>query len=75
MATAVVDIVAPAFLEVKKSKILNDPIHGHMLMDRLCLDIMDTPQFQRLRDLKQLGSAYFVFPGASHNRFEHSVGT
>lgn len=56
-------------------KILHDPIHGHIHLDPLSIAIVDTPQFQRLRELKQLGSAYYVFPGASHNRFEHSIGT
>jgi len=56
------------------SKIINDPIHGHIEIPCLCIKIMDTPQFQRLRNLKQLGTTYLVFPGASHNRFEHSVG-
>lgn len=37
--------------------------------------LLSTPIFQRLRSLKQLGGAYFVFPGASHNRFEHCIGT
>jgi len=56
------------------SKILNDPIHGHIEIPSLCIRVMDTPQFQRLRYIKQLGTTYLVFPGASHNRFEHSVG-
>ncbi|XP_077937854.1 deoxynucleoside triphosphate triphosphohydrolase SAMHD1-like [Gasterosteus aculeatus] len=55
-------------------KVFNDPIHGHMVMHPLLIRIIDTPQFQRLRHIKQLGGAYFVFPGASHNRFEHSLG-
>ncbi|XP_065828107.1 deoxynucleoside triphosphate triphosphohydrolase SAMHD1-like [Oscarella lobularis] len=57
-----------------KPKVFNDPIHGHIEIDPLCIRIIDTPQFQRLRSLKQLGGCYFVFPGASHNRFEHSIG-
>jgi HD superfamily phosphohydrolase len=56
-------------------KIFRDPIHGYIHLDELCMDIVDTAQFQRLRDLKQLGALYYVFPSASHNRFEHSIGT
>ncbi|KAJ3409877.1 SAM domain and HD [Chytridiales sp. JEL 0842] len=56
------------------NKSVNDPIHGLFELEDYCWSFIDTPQYQRLRDLKQLGSAYFVFPGASHNRFEHSLG-
>jgi hypothetical protein len=45
------------------SKVINDQIHGLINMDHICMTVIDTPQFQRLRDLKQLGSTYFVFPG------------
>uniref|UniRef100_A0A672L9W6 HD/PDEase domain-containing protein n=1 Tax=Sinocyclocheilus grahami TaxID=75366 RepID=A0A672L9W6_SINGR len=55
-------------------QVLNDPIHGHIELHPLLLRFIDTPQFQRLRHIKQLGGAYLVFPGASHNRFEHSIG-
>jgi uncharacterized protein len=39
------------------------------------LDVVDTPEFQRLAGIKQLGTSYFVFRGAVHTRFEHSLGT
>ncbi|XP_055890972.1 deoxynucleoside triphosphate triphosphohydrolase SAMHD1-like isoform X1 [Biomphalaria glabrata] len=55
-------------------KIFNDPIHGHIQLHPACQMIVDTPEFQRLRDIKQLGTVYFVYPGAAHNRFEHSLG-
>jgi HD superfamily phosphohydrolase len=55
-------------------KVFNDPIHGHIELSPLCIKIIDTPQFQRLRDISQLGGVYYVFPGASSKRFEHSVG-
>ncbi|XP_056446295.1 deoxynucleoside triphosphate triphosphohydrolase SAMHD1-like [Gadus chalcogrammus] len=55
-------------------KVFNDPIHGHIELHPLLVKIIDTPQFQRLRNIKQLGGVYYVFPGASHNRFEHSIG-
>ena len=38
------------------------------------MKLIDSAQFQRLKELKQLGPVYNVFPGASHNRFEHCVG-
>ncbi len=53
----------------------NDPIHGYMEFDPLLVRIIHTPYFQRLKDIKQLGASYWIFPGASHNRFEHSLGT
>ncbi|CAH1779924.1 unnamed protein product [Owenia fusiformis] len=56
------------------TKVFNDPIHGHIEVSSLCAAIIDTKQFQRLRFLKQLGGCYWVFPGATHNRFEHSIG-
>lgn len=56
------------------NKLIYDPIHGYINFSNLCLKIIDTPEFQRLRQVKQLGICYLVFPGASHNRFEHSLG-
>ncbi|CAL9101633.1 unnamed protein product [Musa textilis] len=51
-----------------------DNVHGSITLDPLSLKFIDTEQFQRLRDLKQLGLTCMVFPGAVHTRFEHSLG-
>lgn len=58
-----------------KTVILRDPVHGDIELTREEMQVLDTPQFQRLRGIKQLGTAYLVFPGAMHSRFEHSIGT
>ncbi|XP_062586031.1 deoxynucleoside triphosphate triphosphohydrolase SAMHD1-like isoform X1 [Saccostrea cucullata] len=58
-----------------QSKIFNDPIWGPIELNPVCVKIIDTPEFQRLRFIKQLGGCSFVYPGAVHTRFEHSIGT
>ena len=54
---------------------LRDPVHGDIELTRDELRLVDTAEFQRLRGIKQLGSAALVYPGAVHTRFEHSIGT
>ena len=51
-----------------------DPIHGLINLPDVCLRFIDTPEFQRLRDLKQTGSCYLVYIGTHHTRFDHSIG-
>ncbi|XP_023213067.1 deoxynucleoside triphosphate triphosphohydrolase SAMHD1-like isoform X2 [Centruroides sculpturatus] len=58
----------------KREQVFCDPVHGQISFDSLCLKIIDTQEFQRLRFLKQLGFVYTVYPGATNNRFEHSLG-
>lgn len=55
-------------------RILRDPVHGNIELDDLDLAIIDSEPFQRLRGIKQLGLVHLVFPGATHTRFEHSIG-
>ena len=54
--------------------IYDGAIHGFITLPNLHQCILDTPEFQRLRRIKQLGCAVWVYPGASHTRFEHSLG-
>lgn len=62
-------------LKVKESKRINDPVWLTIELNPLCARIIDTPEFQRLRSIKQMGGCNFVYPGAVHTRFEHSIGT
>ncbi len=54
---------------------LRDPVHGDIFLQEEEMRIIDTREMQRLRGIKQLGTAYLVYPGALHTRFEHSIGT
>ena len=58
----------------QECRIHNDYVHGAIEMGPLESRIIDTPQFQRLDALSQLGTAKYVYRGAKHTRFEHSLG-
>ena len=58
-----------------KRKIFNDPVYGFVSVPSdLIYDLIEHPFFQRLRRIKQLGMAEYVYPGALHTRFHHALG-
>jgi HD superfamily phosphohydrolase len=56
-------------------KYILDPIHGPIPITPLEYKVISTPIFQRLRNITQLSLTSLIFPGATHNRFQHSLGT
>ena len=56
------------------SKSFSDSVYGSISLTPLEADIVSTPCFQRLHNVKQLGLAHLVFPGANYSRFSHSIG-
>jgi len=56
------------------STTVRDPLWQNVHLDASAAAVVDTPEFQRLRRVKQLGFAHLVYPGAVHNRFLHAVG-
>lgn len=56
-------------------EIVRDPLWNNIRLDSLSIELIDTPAFQRLRYVRQLGLAFLVYPGATHSRFEHALGT
>ncbi|MFO0749239.1 MAG: HD domain-containing protein [Myxococcota bacterium] len=63
-----------------KPKLFRDPVHDTIALpqdsdaDRLLIQLLDTPEVQRLRRIRQLGLTSMVYPGAEHSRFQHSLG-
>jgi HD superfamily phosphohydrolase len=58
-----------------EGKLYQDQIYGAKVLSPLAVEIMDTPEFQRLGHIRQLGFADVMYRGARHSRLEHSVGT
>lgn len=55
-------------------EVVRDPLWNTIQLDRTALRLIDTPEFQRLRHIRQLGLAHLVYPGATHTRFDHALG-
>jgi len=53
---------------------VRDPVHGSIKILKEEIPLLEHPFFQRLRNIKQLGFSEYIFPGATHTRFIHSVG-
>lgn len=64
--------LSPALLE--PAKVITDPVQGDVRLTELERRIVDSPCFQRLRRVRQLGATHLVYPAATHTRFSHSLG-
>lgn len=60
---------------LNKYKIINDPVYGFIKIPyEIIYFLVEHPVFQRLRRIRQLGMTHFVYPGATHSRFQHALG-
>lgn len=58
-----------------KEYVFRDPVHGDIaVQDPTVLGLINAPEFQRLRRIRQLGTSFISYPGAEHTRFAHSLG-
>ena len=53
---------------------IKDAVHDYIELDALSSELLDTPEIQRLRRIRQLSTVSLVYPSANHTRFEHSLG-
>src|SRR3954469_19054289 len=56
-------------------KVVTDPVHGDIYLNKLELLVVNSRPFQRLRRVRQLGMTPEVYPGATNTRFAHALGT
>lgn len=62
-------------MRLPETKVLRDPIHGYVqIQEEVIWKLIDTPEFQRLRRIRQLGGDLEVYHTAEHSRFAHSLG-
>src|SRR4051794_36801495 len=60
---------------LSEEKVFKDPVHNYVhVQDATIWRLINTPEFQRLRRIRQLGTSYLTFHGAEHSRFSHSLG-
>ncbi len=60
---------------LSEEKVFKDPVHNYIhVQDEVIWSLINTPEFQRLRRIRQLGTSYLTFHGAEHSRFSHSLG-
>jgi len=64
----------PQFLDFGKQNAIFDNVHGFIQLTDLEVKLINTQEFQRLRNIRQLGLLNYIFPGALHTRFNHSIG-
>ena len=60
---------------LRPQKKITDPVHGDIYLNALEVAVLDTSPMQRLRRVRQLGTTHLVYPGATHTRFSHALGT
>lgn len=61
--------------KLREEKVFKDPVHNYIYVDSpIIWELINTPEFQRLRRIRQLGTSFYTFHGAEHSRFSHSLG-
>lgn len=61
--------------KLTEEKVFKDPVHHYIyVQDETIWDLINSPEFQRLRRIRQLGTSFLTFHGAEHSRFSHSLG-